>query len=76
VDSFYCNWTNNPFLINKFWWINNYYNQIPEISKPPPGFDLEGFMNWNHDAWNKRGWTVAEGEGMFKHCDANNFGHF
>ena len=74
VDSKFCNWTNNPFLVSKIWWFENYVFKFEQIKRASAGFDLEGFMNWDRDAWNDRGWTVAEGEGMFKHCDANNFG--
>ena len=31
-------------------------------------------MNWVKGAWNDRPWIVAQGEGLFKHADANNFG--
>ncbi len=39
-----------------------------------PFGNLESYMNWDPDAWNKRPWVVAQGEGLFKHADANNFG--
>lgn len=39
-----------------------------------PYSNLESYMNWEKDAWNTRGWTIAQGEGLFKHADANNFG--
>lgn len=39
-----------------------------------PYQNLEGYMNWEKGAWNDRGWTIAQGEGLFKHADANNFG--
>ena len=31
-------------------------------------------MNWEPDSWGSRKWTVAQGEGLFKHTDRNNFG--
>ena len=74
VDSEFCNWTNNPFLINKHWWFQNYLQKFEVIRNPADDFNLEGFMNWDANAWNHRGWVVAEGDGLFKHCDANNFG--
>ena len=36
--------------------------------------NLESHMNWVKGAWNDRPWTIAQGEGLFKHADANNFG--
>ena len=51
-----------------------YVFKFPEIANSPPDFNLEGFMNWHPGAWNTRKFTVAEGDGLFKHCDANNFG--
>lgn len=74
VDSFFCNWTNNPFLINKLWWFEHFMLKFPEIRNPTSDFGLESFMNWHHEIWNDAGWTVASGDGLFKHCDSNNFG--
>ena len=74
VDSEYCNWTNNPFLIKKSWWFENYMEKFVEMVDPPEGFDLETFMNWHEGAWNDRGWTIAQGDGMFTHADTNKFG--
>jgi hypothetical protein len=36
--------------------------------------NLEGYMNWDPSAWDNRPWIIAQGEGLFKHADANNFG--
>ena len=74
VDAEFCNWTNNPFFIDKNWWIENYEKKHWEITDEPDGFDLETWMNWDPDAWNHRGWTIAEGAGMFKHADVHKFG--
>lgn len=54
--------------------MEEYYNRHPEIREPPEGFDLETWMNWDRDAWNHRGWIIAQGDGMFKHADLNNLG--
>lgn len=70
----FCNWTNNPFIVSKEWWKREYWDKFEVIRNPPEGFDLETWMNWDPDAWNHRGWIIAEGDGMFKHADANNFG--
>merc|ERR1712137_1177575 len=74
VDAEFCNWTNNPFFISKIWWIENYVKKHWEIQTPPEDFDLETWMNWDAGAWNHRGWTIAEGAGMFKHADVHKFG--
>ena len=74
VDAEFCNWTNNPFFIDRNWWIENYEKKHWEIRDEPEGFDLETWMNWDAGAWNHRGWTIAEGDGMFKHADVHKFG--
>jgi len=74
VDAEFCNWTNNPVLFEKEWWFREYVRRFPEFQTSTKDFNLETFMNWAPNAWNDRGWTIAEGEGMFKHCDTNNFG--
>ena len=74
VDAEFCNWTNNPFFITKSWWFDNYVEKHWEIRDPPADFDLETWMNWDPHAWNHRGWTIAEGDGMFKHADIFKFG--
>ena len=74
VDSQFCNWTNNPVLFKIRWWFENFVEAFDEIYDPEPGFNLEGFMNGVGDAWNDRNYRVAEGEGLFKHCDINNMG--
>jgi len=74
VDSEFCNWTNNPFMVRTSWWFENFVTQFDEVREAEPSFNLEGFMNWHPGAWNDRHFIVAEGDGLFKHCDANNFG--
>ena len=70
----FCNWTNNPFLIHKMWWIKEYIEKYDQIANSAFNFDLETWMNWDANAWDNRNWVIAEGDGLFKHCDANNFG--
>ena len=74
VKSQFCNWTNNPILIKTQWWFSNFVEAFDALVDPEPSFNLEGFMNGVGEAWNDRGYIVAEGEGMFKHCDVNNMG--
>lgn len=74
-DSFYCNWTNNPVMFLRSWWQKEYLDKFPHLLKDSTDdFGLESFMNWHPGAWNDRGWVVAQGDGMFKHSDVNNFG--
>jgi len=73
LESQFCGWTNNPNMIRRDWWMENY---TPILDKFGEGvWGLEGFMNSNHkQAWHDRNWVIAEGEGMFMHVDRNNFG--
>jgi hypothetical protein len=75
-DSYYCNWTNNPQLWSVAWWNKEYVHGSLAKKKldPNPFNDLEFWMNWDFDAWNNRKFTVAQGEGLFKHVDRGNFG--
>jgi hypothetical protein len=36
---------------------------------------LQMYMNWEPNSWNDRGFTVAQGEGLFKHMDRGNIVH-
>ena len=74
VKSKFCNWTNNPILLKIDFWFSNFYNIFNEIREGDANFNLEGFMNGNGNAWNNREYIIAEGEGLFKHCDINNMG--
>jgi hypothetical protein len=70
----FCNWTNNPFMITKTWWVTEYQSKFANFKGSNPYDNLESYMNWEKDAWNTRGWVIAQGEGLFKHADTNNFG--
>ncbi len=105
----FCNWTNNPSMVTKTWWHNEYEVAFPVSGMiPPPLYqtvhskhpnrrfgpsslllfcvswyacqgtgaynNLESHMNWVKGAWTGRPWVIAQGEGLFKHADANNFG--
>lgn len=73
-DSYYCNWTNNPQLWEVAWWNKEYVHQWELFKRNDPYYDLETYMNWEPNAWNSRKFTVAQGEGLFKHVDRGNFG--
>ena len=73
-DSFYCNWTNNPQLWSVAWWQKEYVANFAAFKSADPFHDIEAYMNWEPGSWNTRRWTVAQGAGLFKHVDRNNFG--
>jgi hypothetical protein len=73
-DSFYCNWTNNPQLWSVAWWNDEYVKRFDAFKSTDPWYDLESYMNWEPGSWNDRKFTVAQGEGLFKHVDRGNFG--
>ena len=68
-DSFYCNWTNNPQMWEVAWWNREYVERFDSFKRNDPWWDLESYMNWEPNSWNERGWTVAQGMGLFKHLD-------
>jgi hypothetical protein len=37
--AYYCNWTNNPVLISKKWWHDEYETKFSEFKVPPTGTD-------------------------------------
>ncbi len=47
---------------------------FPNFRNNDPYHDIESYMNWEPGSWNTRKFTVAQGEGLFKHVDRNNFG--
>lgn len=70
----FCNWTNNPVLISRKWWHDEYEVNFPNFKNIDPYNDVELYMNWEPNAWNNRPWIVAEGEGMFRHMDVKKWG--
>ena len=76
-DSFYCNWTNNPQMWSIDWWNREYVTgSFTKRGGIDPFADLEYWTNWDANAWNNRKFTVAQGDGLFKHVDRGNFGIF
>ena len=73
----YCNWTNNPVMFQRRWWINEYSGEngrFQKFRRVDPLQDLESYMNWEPGSWNDLPWIVAQGDGLFKHVDRRNFG--
>ena len=75
-DSYYCNWTNNPQLWSIAWWNKEYVEGSFKTSQRLDPYDnIETWFNWEPNAWNDRGFTVAQGAGLFKHRDLGNIVH-
>lgn len=71
----FCNWTNNPFLLEPKWWRAEYVDtRFKTWKNYSPWNDLEFYMNWEAGSWNKEPFIVAQGDGLFTHIDKNNFG--
>lgn len=71
----FCNWTNNPQMFFRDWFIKRYRDEINRIMNlKPPDNDLEFYMNWNYEAWNNADITVAFGEGLFSHVEIGEHG--
>lgn len=70
----YCNWTNNPLLMATSWWQDEYVEKrFPAAKSHDPYDGLEPYMNWERGSWNDEPFVVAQGDGLFKHVDRNNF---
>ena len=76
-SSVYCQWTNNPCLFKKNWFINevgNKFKEHYEIEKgkyglKSPFLDFEYYTNWRPHAWTDKNFTVAVGTGLFSHAE-------
>jgi len=74
-DSKYCNWTANPHLFSKTWWLKEYVEHFEKRKwHNNPYENIEYYLNWEANSWNDRGWTVAQGEGLFRHEDFAKWG--
>jgi len=70
IDSYYCNWTNNPILFKKKWW-KQYFSNLARAMDRDHVHNWEGHLNNDWSVWNERGFTVAEGNGLFSHREIN-----
>lgn len=68
----WCNWTNNPVLLSpRFWfqyldqWVDS-QNHFAHNEKWV-NHNFEHVMNFVPSAWNERNFTIAYGEGLFRH---------
>jgi Bacterial protein of unknown function (HtrL_YibB) len=74
----YCQWTNNPGVFRKQWFLNEIANEYQkqydiELAKEganSPFLDFEYYTNWRDYAWNSRNITVAVGGGLFGHAES------
>lgn len=73
-NSKYCQWTNNPALFKKQWFLSqlgdkfaaDYSNTIRDHPKSNM-LDFEFYTNWNSSIWNDRDFVVALPPGLFEH---------
>jgi hypothetical protein len=71
----YCQWTNNPGVFLKRWFIDElgarfaaeYERELAKEGPKSPFLDFEYYTNWRDWAWNSLNVTVATGAGLFAH---------
>lgn len=64
TTSRWANWTNNPFLINKFF----YLEKLAPFAGTSVQFE-KNIASW----WVKQNFKIAQGEGLFKHNDLKKY---
>ncbi|KAI0558802.1 hypothetical protein FGB62_186g018 [Gracilaria domingensis] len=75
APSEYCQWTNNPSLFDRKWFISNvlddfekhYKAEHAQYGDSSPFLDFEYYTNWRPHAWTEKNFTVALGTGLFNH---------
>ncbi len=73
----YCQWTNNPCVFKKKWFIDEvgnrfireYHLERSKYGDSSPFLDFEYYTNWRSFAWTDKNFTVAVGEGLFSHAE-------
>eukprot|EP01101_Sappina_pedata_P006984 TRINITY_DN3593_c0_g1_i2.p1 TRINITY_DN3593_c0_g1~~TRINITY_DN3593_c0_g1_i2.p1 ORF type:complete len:222 (+),score=71.23 TRINITY_DN3593_c0_g1_i2:629-1294(+) len=73
VDSYYCNWTNNPILFKREWWLKNFSKFAVSLNQGHK-HNWEGTMNSDPSLWNGRNFIIAAGNGLFTHHEINEDG--
>lgn len=71
----YCQWTNNPGLFYRKWFleklggpfVENYKASADKGNSQSGMLDFEFFMNWKLEVWNDRDYVVALPKGLFEH---------
>ena len=74
VDSAFCNWSFDPFMIRTKWWSESFDALFGEVYDKSTSFNMEAFFNWRPEVWRDRKFVVAEGEGIFRKASATEFG--
>lgn len=77
-SSVYCQWTNNPGVFKKQWFIDEvgerykkeYDLEFAKHGKTSPFLDFEYYTNWRSYAWTDKNFTVAVGTGLFSHAES------
>eukprot|EP00299_Pterocystis_sp_00344_P017748 c8895_g1_i1.p1 GENE.c8895_g1_i1~~c8895_g1_i1.p1 ORF type:complete len:234 (-),score=65.30 c8895_g1_i1:60-761(-) len=67
LRALYCNWTNNPVVFRRQWWIDNMsqWARYPNLERRYTNF--ENLLNNIPKSWNVQPYTVAVGRGLFYH---------
>lgn len=76
-SSMYCQWTNNPGLFKRDWFmkeVGHEYRKQYKIERDSQGasspfLDFEYYTNWRSYAWTDKNFTVAVGTGLFSHAE-------
>lgn len=79
ATSEYCQWTNNPVLFKRRWFIDEVGNEFRKQYKiekdkegaDSPFLDFEYYTNWRSYAWTDKNFTIAVGTGLFRHAEQN-----
>lgn len=77
ATSEYCNWTNNPGVFLKKWFLDEVgerYRKEYAIEKQKHGtsspfLDFEYYTNWRRYAWTEKNFSIALGAGLFSHAE-------
>lgn len=77
-SSVYCQWTNNPAVFKRKWFIDEvgerykkeYDIEFAREGKSSPFLDFEYYTNWRNYAWTDKNFTVAVGSGLFSHAES------
>eukprot|EP00300_Choanocystis_sp_HF-7_P005094 c13884_g1_i1.p1 GENE.c13884_g1_i1~~c13884_g1_i1.p1 ORF type:complete len:275 (+),score=56.40 c13884_g1_i1:265-1089(+) len=67
VKAEYCNWTNNPVIFRKQWWLDHMaeWANYPNLEARFTNF--ENLLNNIPKSWNAQPWIVGLGAGLFVH---------
>lgn len=84
ATSEYCQWTNNPVIFYRKWFLDNvgyefqkeYKREKDKEGADSPFLDFEYYTNWRPNAWTNKNFTIALGTGLFRHAEQNEQGDF